>query len=153
VGSSHALAAKANAEDNPTWEQAMNGPEWAGYWKAMEVELHTLEVEKDSWEVVDHEPWMNVLPGTWAFKCKRYPDGSIRKLKARFCVRGDKQVEGVDFFDTYAPVVNWQTVRLMLVLSIMLGLYTKQVDYTAAFVHAPIDRDPNWDNIMELEKE
>jgi Reverse transcriptase (RNA-dependent DNA polymerase) len=147
----HALAAKANTEDNPTWEQAMNGPEWAGYWKVMETELHTLEVQKDSWEVVNREPWMNVLPGTWAFKCKRYPNGSIRKLKARFCVRRDKQVEGVDFFDTYAPVVNWQTVRLMLVLSIILGLHTKQVDYTAAFVHTPIDRDPNWDNLTELE--
>jgi hypothetical protein len=111
----HSLAAKANAEDNATWEMAMNGPERAGYWKAMEVEYHMLETEKDSWEVIDREPRMNVLPGTWAFRCKRFPDGSVRKLKARFCVRGDKQVEGVDFFDTYATVVNWQTVRLMLV--------------------------------------
>lgn len=77
---------------------------------------------------------------------------TARKLKARFCVRGDKQVEGVDFFDTYAPVVNWQTVRLMLVLSVILELSTKQVDYTAAFVHAPIDKDPNWDNLTEEQK-
>jgi hypothetical protein len=72
------------------WEQAMNVPERAGYRKAMEVELHTLEHEKDSWEVVDRELWMNVLPSTWAFHCKRYPDGSIRKLKARFCNCSDK---------------------------------------------------------------
>ena len=85
------------------------------------------------------EDWMNVLPSTWAFKCKRYPDGSIRKLKARFCARGDKQIEGVDYFDTFAPVVNWTTIRLMLILSIILGLSTHQVDYTAAFVHAPIN--------------
>jgi Reverse transcriptase (RNA-dependent DNA polymerase) len=82
----------------------------------------------------------------------RFPDGSIRKLKARFCVRGDRQREGIDYFDTYAPVVNWQTVRLMLVLSIILGLATKQADNTAAFVHAPIDRDPNWENLTEEEK-
>ena len=69
----------------------------------------------------------------------------VRKLKSRFCVRGDKQIEGVDFFDTFAPVVNWTTVRLMLILSIVLGLSTRQVDYTAAFVHAPIDKDPDWD--------
>jgi hypothetical protein len=84
---------------------------------------------------------MNVLPSTWAFKCKRFPDGRVRKLKARFCVRGDRQVEGVDFFDTFAPVVNWTTVRLMLILSAILGLSTHQVDYTAAFVHAPMDED------------
>jgi hypothetical protein len=37
----HALSARANSEDNPTWEQAMNGPEQAGYWKAMET-VYTL---------------------------------------------------------------------------------------------------------------
>jgi hypothetical protein len=37
------LSARANAEDNPTWEEAMNGRDKAGYWKAMEKEYHTLE--------------------------------------------------------------------------------------------------------------
>jgi hypothetical protein len=95
-----ALQAKANAEHNPTWESAMNGPDQEGYWQAMEVELNTLEKRKHSWEVVLREPWMNVLPTTWAFKCKRFPDSTVRKLKARFCVRGDRQKEGVDYFDT-----------------------------------------------------
>jgi Reverse transcriptase (RNA-dependent DNA polymerase) len=148
----HPLQMKANAEDNPTWDQAMNGPDQAGYWKAMETELATLEEKKNSWEVVERETWMNVLPSTWAFRCKRFPDGTVRKLKARFCVRGDKQKEGVDYFDTFAPVVSWQTVRLMLVLSIILNLSTKQVDYTAAFVHAPIDIPPNFDKMTDEEK-
>jgi hypothetical protein len=47
---------------------------------------------------------MKVLPCTWDLRCKRFPDGMIRKLKARFCARGDKQMEGVDFFETFAPV-------------------------------------------------
>jgi Reverse transcriptase (RNA-dependent DNA polymerase) len=145
------FSARANAEDNPTREEAMHGPNKAGYWKAMEKENGTLE-DMESWEVVDIESWMNLLPGTWAFRCKRFPDGTIRKLKARFCVRGDRQREGIDFFDTYAPVVNWLTVRLMLVLSEILGLATKQVDYTTAFVHAPIDRDPNWENMTKEEQ-
>ena len=84
---------------------------------------------------------MNVLPGTWAFKCKGFPDGAVRKLKARFCVRGDRQKKDVDYFKTFAPVINWNTVRLMLILSQVIGLATKQVDYTAAFVHAPINED------------
>lgn len=148
-----AFSARANAEDNPRWHEAMNGPNRAGYWKAMEVEVDTLYVKKNAWVEVQRQSWMNVLPSTWAFRCKRFPDGLIRKLKARFCVRGDKQLEGIDYFDTYAPVVSWATVRLMLVLSIILGLATKQVDYTAAFVHADIDRDPNWENMTEEERE
>jgi hypothetical protein len=84
---------------------------------------------------------MNVLPSTWAFKVKRLSDGTLRKFKARFFVRGDRQIQDVDYFDTYSPVVNWTTVRLMLVLSAILKLHTKQVDYTAAFLHAPIEED------------
>jgi len=49
-----AFAAKANAEDNPSWEEAMNGINRAGYWKACETELDTLE-NKDAWEVVDRQ--------------------------------------------------------------------------------------------------
>jgi hypothetical protein len=41
----------------------------------------------------------------------------------------------------------------MLILSIVLGLSTKQVDYTAAPVHAPIDKDPNWDNLTKEEQQ
>ena len=90
-------------------------------------------IQKDAWEVVSREDWMKVLPYTWGFLCKRSPDGSVRKLKTRFCVRGDKRVEGIALFDTFAPVINWTTVRLMLILSVIHGLATKQVDYTAAF--------------------
>ena len=95
----------------------MNGPNKQGYWKACETEIKTLE-SKDSWSVVQRKEWMNVLPSTWAFKCKRFPDGNIRKLKARFCARGDKQIEGRDYFETFAPVVLWQSVRVMLILSV-----------------------------------
>ena len=148
------LAAKANAEDNPTWEEAMNGPNREGHWEACRKELGTLGPNgKQAWEAVDRQPWMNVLPSTWAFKCKRHPDGSVRKLKARFCARGGRQIEGVGFFETSAPAINWQTVRLMLILSLILGLETQQVDHTAAFVHAPIDRDPNWDKLSPIERE
>ena len=134
------LAAKASSEDVPNWHQAMNGPLREGFESAMATEVDTLQ-RKDCWEETPQEPWMNVVKSTWAFKVKRYPDSTVKKLKARFCVRGDTQVEGVDFFDTYAPVVQWSTVRLLLILSILLNLQTCQVDYTAAFVHAPIDME------------
>jgi hypothetical protein len=52
----------------------------------------------------------NVLAGTWALKGKCYPDGNFRKIKARCCAHGDMQVEGVDYFDKYPPVVSWATV-------------------------------------------
>jgi hypothetical protein len=96
---------------------------------------------------------MHVLSLTWAFKCKRFPDGIIRKLKARFCARGDHQIEGLDLFETFAPVVAWEKIRIMLIMSITFDLITLQVDYTAALVHAYIDKPPNLDTMTELEKE
>lgn len=72
-------------------------------------------------------------------KRKRFPDGELRSHKVRFCVRGDKQVEGRDFFETYAPVVNMSTVRIVMTLAAKHGLCTKQVDYSNAFVQAKLD--------------
>jgi hypothetical protein len=131
------LASKASQADSPTFEEAMNGPHRDGFHEAMVKELKTL-TEMECWEVVKRVPGSNVLPSTWAFKMKRFPDGSLSKYKARFCAGGHRQIEGVDFFETFAPVVNWTTVRLMLIMSQVLNLSTKQVDYTAAFIHAPI---------------
>ena len=85
----------------------------------------------------------NIIDTTWAYKAKRYSDGGLRKFKARICVRGDQQEHGYDFFNTYAPVLSWNTVRLLLIRTAMLGLVTKQVDYTLAFVQAKLDpKDP-----------
>jgi hypothetical protein len=124
------LATKANA--------AMNGPYSQGFRKACQLKIDTL-IQMKCWDVVDRPKNRSIVSSTWAFKIKRFPDGSMRKLKARFCARGFEQIEGIDFDETFAPVVNWTTVRFLLMMSIFLGLETKQVDYVAAFVQADID--------------
>ena len=139
----HVLAAKASKSDpdNPSWSKAMNSTDADKWWDAMSTEMETLEMELRAWKLVRREPWMKVLPCTWAFRIKRFPDGLVKKFKARFCVRGDMQTEGVDFFETWSPVVQWSTVRTVMVLSTKLGLRTAQADVTAAFVHAALDPD------------
>jgi hypothetical protein len=77
----------ANQDDNPTLTEAMNGPDAAGFLKAMEQELETL-IQMEVFTVLDRKPWMKVISSVWAFKRKRFPDGSVRKLKARLCARG-----------------------------------------------------------------
>ena len=56
-------------------------------------------------------------------------------------MRGDLQTEEVDFFETYAPVVQWSTVRLVLTMILSNGWHTKQVDYTNAFAQAEINEE------------
>ena len=94
----------------------------------------------EAWEVVERNDSMNFFPGTWVLRKKRSPDGTVKKYKSRFFVRGDKQIDQVDFFvdQLYSSVCNWSTISLMSTLSIVLNLVTVQVDYTSSFVQEPI---------------
>jgi hypothetical protein len=115
----------------------MNGEFAEEYIKAMQLEVATL-VQQRTWKAVPRTEGLNVLKGTWVFKLKRLPDGTPSRFKARFCARGDLQKEGVDFFDTYAPVVQWSTIRLLLSTVLTEGWATRQVDYTNAFAQADL---------------
>jgi hypothetical protein len=134
------LAARSSAskynEDNPSWDTATKGPFQAEFWQAMRVELNTLVSKFKCWDLVPQLPHMNVLPSTWAFKIKHFPDGSVKKFKACFCACGDHQKEGIDFFETWAPVLQWSTIRIVMVLAAKLGLHSVQCDITAAFIPA-----------------
>jgi hypothetical protein len=82
-----------------------------------------------------------LLNAIWSYHRKRRPDGVLLKHKSRICVDGSQQKYGVDYWETYAPVVHWSTVRMVLVLSALLKLKSRQVDYTQAFPQAPLDDD------------
>ncbi len=60
----------------------------------------------------------NLLPSTWALKVNWYPDGQMQKNKAHFCVRGDKQIARVDYFESYALVASCSTIRMVMILAI-----------------------------------
>ena len=128
----------ANKEDHSTYAEALYGPDSCDFVGAMETKILTL-IELDVFELVKRESNMNVISGVWTLCRIQYPDGFIRKVKARYCACGFKQIEGYDYFKTHSPVVMWMLVRLLLVMSILLNLETSQIDYTATFVHKPID--------------
>ncbi len=119
----------------------MNGPFQGEFHDAMRMELNTIATDFKCWDHVPRQPGMNVLPSTWAFKIKRYPDGSVKKFKARFCAQGDRQLEGVDYFETWAPVVQWSTIRLALIIALKLGYCSVQCNITAVFIHALLPDD------------
>jgi Reverse transcriptase (RNA-dependent DNA polymerase) len=135
-------AGKANVDpDYPDLATALSGPDRHLFKEAMRAEIKQLE-DLSCWDVIARSELpqdANVLPGTWAFRLKRYPDGHARKHKARFCARGDLQIEGKDYTDKFDPVVSWSTVRMLMCLSISQGWKTRQVDFDNAFVQAAID--------------
>ena len=74
-----------------------------------------------------------------SFKCKRKPGWTMRKFKARYCVRGDIQKRlSPKPLNSYSTVVQWATVRLMLILQCIIGLRSQSIDFTNAFAQADI---------------
>ena len=87
---SYVFNTQSHDPDTPTYMEELSGKTPEECFKAMADEIQSF-MRRDTWEIVsrklvaDH----NVLPETWYFKCKRKPDWTIRKFKARYCVRGD----------------------------------------------------------------
>ena len=106
----------------------------------MKVTFATLE-SMGVCEIFDQDNSMNVIDATWAFKCKRYPNGLFKTFKDRFFARGDQQLEEIDLFETYTPVVHWTKDRLMLVIETLMSLKYNQGDDDAVFLHAYIHED------------
>jgi hypothetical protein len=132
---------KTSDPDNPSLKEAMLSKNADEFSEAMGIEIAALE-KNTTWTPMLRSSvpaGTNVLPGTWALKIKRYPDGRVRKFKGRYCVRGDKQIKGVDYHETYAPVVAWTTVRMMMVMAATLNLKTTQIDFSNAFVQADLN--------------
>ena len=133
--SSYVLKTQSHDPDTPTYMEALSGKNSEEYFKAMRNEIHSLMI-RDTWEIVlmksvaDH----NVFPGTWSFKCKSKPDWTISKFKARYCVRGDIQkILSPRPLNLYSPVVQWSTVRLILILQCIIGLQSQSIDFTDSF--------------------
>ena len=133
------------ASDNPDilyWDQAMKAPDWVKFVEAVGTELDGHE-KMGNYEPV---PLSQVPKGTklidmvWSMRRKRrIKTQEVYKWKARLNVHGGQQEHGVHYWDTYAPVVTWQTVRLFLILSILLGWRSRQLDFVMAYPQAPAE--------------
>ena len=98
-------------------------------------------MRRDTWDIVSRKSVSdhNMLPGTWSFKCNRKPYWKIRKFKSRYCVRGDIQKRlSPEPLNLYPAVVQWSTVRLMLVLQSILCLHIQIIDFTNDFSQVDI---------------
>ena len=78
-------------DDNPLFDTAICGPFQVEYWEAMQNKLNTLVNNFKYWDLNPRTPDMKVISLAWAIKVKCYPNGSVKKFKARFCASGDRQ--------------------------------------------------------------
>jgi hypothetical protein len=84
----------------------------------------------------------DVLPSVWAVRCKRnLTTGKITKHKARLNLHGGKQEFGMAYYGTYAPVVTWFAIQLLIVFGILFSWLLRQVNFVMAYPQAPIKMD------------
>jgi hypothetical protein len=100
----------------------------------MQLEYDAL-CRNSTWRLVPRPRGVHVVSVKWVFKHKLHPDGSLERYKARWVVRGFSQRAGVDFGETFSPVVKPSTIRTILTLIASKGWSAKQLDVSNAFLH------------------
>jgi hypothetical protein len=107
------------------------------FWKiAIEKEIDSIE-NHEVWDNHHEEP-PNPLDTTWVFKIKDNCHGDPIKHKARLCVQGFNQIEGVDHGETFAPTGKVSTLKMILLYALHQNLSITQFDVQGAFLHAPL---------------
>lgn len=121
-----------------SYKEAMkseNSYEWS---EAIECELQAHQ-KNTTWTLVERKPGMKTIDTKWVFRIIRDVNGEIHRYKARLCARGFMQEHGVDFTETFAPVVRYDSIRVLLALAVQLDLEMVQFDVETAFLHADLE--------------
>jgi hypothetical protein len=103
----------------------------------MQAEFDALQVN-GTWTLVPRPPHANVISGKWLFKNKLNPNGTLERRKARWVVRGFSQHPGMDFHQTFSPVVKPATIRMVLHLAATRRWPVHQLDVKNAFLHGDL---------------
>ena len=103
----------------------------------MAQESEALELSQ-TWSIVDLPLGCKPINCKWVYKVKYNSDESIERYKARLVIRGDKQIEGVEYNETFAPVAKMASVHCFLSITAAKGWTLHQMDVNNAFLHGDL---------------
>ena len=108
-------------EEPRTYKEAVNSTDDLMWKESINSEIESI-LHNHTWELVDLPPGCKPLSSKWVFKRKRKVDGSIDKYKERLMIKGYKQTEGLDYFDTYSLVTRINLIRMVLAIAALRNL-------------------------------
>ena len=127
-----------HAIEPATVEEALNGVDKDKWKEAMEAEFKSLK-SNDVWELVDPPKNARVVGCKWVYKCKVGENGAIERHKARLVAQGYTQRSGLDYEETFSPVVRFESVRTVLALAAQRDLKIHQMDVSTAFLNGELN--------------
>ena len=125
-------------KDPISYAQATSSPQSAQWQRAMKEELLSL-LENKTYRLVQLPKGRKSIGSKWVYKTKRDTEGAIARYKARLVAQGFRQVEGLDFHETFAPVARMTSQRILIALAAAEGLELYQVDVKNAYLKGEID--------------
>nr|AAN34944.1 Putative retroelement [Oryza sativa Japonica Group] len=117
------------------YRSALADPNWHA---AMADEYKAL-VDNNTWHLVPQPPGANVVTGKWIFRHKFHSDGTLARHKARCVVRGYSQQHGIDYNETFSPVVKPATIHVVLSIAASRSWPIHQLDVKNAFLHGNLE--------------
>jgi hypothetical protein len=94
---------------------------------------------KATWTLVPvRDRTTKILSSKWVYDLKLDNDGFVVRFKARIVAVGSQQVRGVHYNETYAPVTNFVTIRILIALATMRGHVIGLIDVKNAYLNAAL---------------
>ncbi|KAI3811307.1 hypothetical protein L1987_21028 [Smallanthus sonchifolius] len=124
-----------------TLEECMHRNDWPKWQDALKAELDSLEKRNVFGPVVRTPIDVNPVGYKWVFAIKRNEKNEIVRYKARLVAQGFSQIPGVDYEETYSPVVVAITLRFLIGLSISKGLQMRLMDVVTAYLYGTLEND------------
>ncbi|GBN79837.1 Retrovirus-related Pol polyprotein from transposon TNT 1-94 [Araneus ventricosus] len=123
-----------------TYKEAIASKESSEWLAAMKEEMDSLEAN-NIWELVNLPQDRKAIGSRWVYKIKKNADGTVQRFKARLVAKGFSQKVGVDFNETFSPVVRWDTIRTVLSVAAYKKLKLVQFDVKTAFLYGDLQED------------
>ena len=130
----HTQVISSPTSEPTTVSQALKDSNWR---TAMSDEYNAL-VRNGTWELVSPSLATNLVGCKWIFRIKRHPDGSVDRFKARLVAKGFHQRPGVDYLETFSPVIKPTIIRLVLSVAVANGWSLRQLDINNAFLQGTL---------------
>ncbi|KAJ0530675.1 putative RNA-directed DNA polymerase [Helianthus annuus] len=124
-----------------TLEECMHRVDWPKWQEAIKAELGSLEKRNVFGPVVRTPIDVKPVGYKWVFAIKRNEKNEIVRYKARLVAQGFSQIPGVDYEETYSPVVDAITLRFLIGLAISEGLQMRLMDVVTAYLYGTLEND------------